>query len=168
MQAASTTAEAGRGAVQESDTLYLVGDIVDGWQLRRHWYWPQAHNDVVQKLLRKARKGTRVLFVPGNHDEFARKYVAHNFGSVGGGGLRPRHGRWPQAVGHARRPARRRGAAMACGTPVAAFPVPDPLDVVAGSAGGALDEDLQRAAMRALELPRESVRQRAPRFDRER
>ena len=66
----------------ECDTLYLVGDIIDGWQLRRSWYWPQAHNDVVQKLLRKARKGTRVIFVPGNHDEFARKYVAHNFGGV--------------------------------------------------------------------------------------
>ena len=63
-------------------TLYLVGDIIDGWQLRRQWHWPQAHNDVVQKLLRKARKGTRVIFVPGNHDEFARKYIGHNFGGV--------------------------------------------------------------------------------------
>jgi UDP-2,3-diacylglucosamine pyrophosphatase LpxH len=66
----------------ECDTLYLVGDIVDGWQLKRSWYWPQAHNDVVQKLMRKARKGTRVVFVPGNHDEFARRYVAHNFGGI--------------------------------------------------------------------------------------
>ena len=66
----------------ECDTLYLVGDIIDGWQLRRQWYWPQAHNDVVQKILRKARKGTRVVFVPGNHDEFARKYLGHNFGGV--------------------------------------------------------------------------------------
>ncbi len=64
------------------ETLYLVGDIIDGWQLRRNWYWPQEHNDVVQKILRKARKGTRVVFVPGNHDEFARKYVLHNFGGV--------------------------------------------------------------------------------------
>jgi len=45
-------------------TLFLVGDIVDGWQLRRNWYWLQARNDVVQKLLRKVRKGTRVVFVP--------------------------------------------------------------------------------------------------------
>jgi UDP-2,3-diacylglucosamine pyrophosphatase LpxH len=66
----------------ESETLFLVGDIIDGWQLRRSWYWPQAHNDVVQKLLRKARKGTRVIFVPGNHDEFARKYLDHNFGGI--------------------------------------------------------------------------------------
>ena len=66
----------------ECDTLYLVGDIVDGWQLRRSWYWPQSHNAVVHTMLRKARKGTRVVFVPGNHDEFARKYVEHNFGGV--------------------------------------------------------------------------------------
>jgi len=66
----------------ECDTLFLVGDIVDGWQLRRQWYWPQAHNDVVQKLLRKARKGTRVIFIPGNHDEFARRYIGHNFGGI--------------------------------------------------------------------------------------
>jgi UDP-2,3-diacylglucosamine pyrophosphatase LpxH len=66
----------------DSEHLYLVGDIIDGWQLRRSWYWPQAHNDVVQKLLRKARKGTRVVFVPGNHDEFARKYLGHSFGGI--------------------------------------------------------------------------------------
>lgn len=66
----------------ECETLYLVGDIVDGWQLRRSWHWPQAHSDVVQKLLRKARKGTRVVFVPGNHDEFARRYVGHTFGGI--------------------------------------------------------------------------------------
>ncbi|MEN9395826.1 MAG: hypothetical protein RLZ81_356 [Pseudomonadota bacterium] len=65
-----------------SDTLYLVGDIVDGWQLRRKWYWPQSHNDVVQKLLRRARKGGRVIFVPGNHDEFARTFVGHHFGGI--------------------------------------------------------------------------------------
>ncbi len=64
------------------DTLYLVGDIVDGWQLRRRWFWPQSHNDVVQKLLRRARKGCRVIYVPGNHDEFARHFVGHAFGGV--------------------------------------------------------------------------------------
>ena len=66
----------------ESDTLYLVGDMIDGWRLRRSWYWPQSHNDVVQKLLRKARKGTKVIFVPGNHDEFARGYLDFAFGEV--------------------------------------------------------------------------------------
>jgi UDP-2,3-diacylglucosamine pyrophosphatase LpxH len=65
-----------------SDTLYLVGDIIDGWQLRRRWYWPQSHNDVVQKLLRRSRKGSRVIFVPGNHDEFARGFVGHHFGGI--------------------------------------------------------------------------------------
>jgi len=66
----------------ECDYLYLVGDIVDGWQLRRGWFWPQAHNDVIQKLLRKARKGTRVVYVPGNHDEFARGFVGNSFGAI--------------------------------------------------------------------------------------
>ncbi len=68
--------------VMRCDTLYLVGDIVDGWQLRRRWFWPQAHNDVVQKVLRAARKGTRVIFIPGNHDEFARRYEGHEFGGI--------------------------------------------------------------------------------------
>lgn len=66
----------------ESEFLYLVGDIFDGWRLKRTWFWPQSHNDVIQKLLRKARKGTKVFFVPGNHDEFARDYVDNEFGRV--------------------------------------------------------------------------------------
>ena len=66
----------------ECDTLYLVGDIVDGWKLRRSWYWPQAHNDVVQKLLRKARKGCTVIYIPGNHDEAFRDYCGSHFGGV--------------------------------------------------------------------------------------
>ena len=66
----------------ESDTLYLVGDIIDGWQLKKGWTWRQSHNDVVQKILRRARKGTRVVYVPGNHDEFARDYVDHAFGGI--------------------------------------------------------------------------------------
>jgi len=65
-----------------SEYLYLVGDIVDGWQLRRRWFWPQAHNDVVQKLLRRARKGCHVVYVPGNHDEFARGFAGHQFGGI--------------------------------------------------------------------------------------
>ena len=66
----------------ESDTLYLVGDILDGWQLRKNWYWPQSHNDVVQKLLRKARKGTHVVYVPGNHDSMARQFIGLAFGDI--------------------------------------------------------------------------------------
>ena len=66
----------------ESDYLYLVGDIIDCWRLRRAWYWHQSHNDVVQKLLRKARKGTKVIYVPGNHDEPLRDYTEMHFGGV--------------------------------------------------------------------------------------
>jgi UDP-2,3-diacylglucosamine pyrophosphatase LpxH len=66
----------------EAMTIYLVGDIVDGWQMRRSWYWPQAHNDVVQKLLRKVRAGTRMIYVPGNHDEWLRDYANLHFGGV--------------------------------------------------------------------------------------
>ena len=68
--------------VHDAETIYLVGDIVDMWQLRNGWYWPQAHNDVVQKLLRKARKGSRVIYVPGNHDEFMRDYYGTHFGGI--------------------------------------------------------------------------------------
>ncbi len=66
----------------DAATIYLVGDIVDGWRLKKGWHWPQAHNDVVQKLLRKARKGARVIYVPGNHDEFARDYTGLTFGGI--------------------------------------------------------------------------------------
>ncbi|WP_296653382.1 UDP-2,3-diacylglucosamine diphosphatase [Paraburkholderia sp.] len=66
----------------ESEYLYLVGDIIDGWQLRKGWYWPQAHNDVVQKVLRKARKGTHVVYIPGNHDEGARQFCDLAFGDI--------------------------------------------------------------------------------------
>ena len=66
----------------DADTIFLVGDIIDGWRLRSGWYWPQAHNDVVQKLLRKVRHGARMIFVPGNHDEFARQFVGLSFGGI--------------------------------------------------------------------------------------
>ena len=66
----------------DAETIYLVGDIVDGWALKSAWYWPQAHNDVVQKLLRKVRKGTRIVYVPGNHDEFLRGYYGTHFGGI--------------------------------------------------------------------------------------
>ena len=66
----------------ECDTLYLVGDIIDGWKLRSGWYWPQAHNDVVQKILRLARKGVKVIYVPGNHDEVVRDFCGVHFGGV--------------------------------------------------------------------------------------
>lgn len=62
--------------------LYLVGDIVDGWRMKRGWYWPQSHNDVVQKLLRHARKGSIVTYIPGNHDEKIRDFCGVHFGGV--------------------------------------------------------------------------------------
>ncbi len=68
--------------VYDADQFYLVGDIVDGWRLRQTWHWPQAHNDVVQKMLRKVRKGARVVYIPGNHDEFLRDYEGSTFGGV--------------------------------------------------------------------------------------
>nr|WP_183200700.1 UDP-2,3-diacylglucosamine diphosphatase [Aureimonas pseudogalii] len=66
----------------DAEKIYLVGDIVDGWRLRRSWYWPQSHNDVVQKLLRKGRKGTEIVYVPGNHDEFLRDFTGRHFGGI--------------------------------------------------------------------------------------
>jgi len=66
----------------ECSHLFLVGDIFDGWALARNWIWPQSHNDIIQKLLRKGRKGTTVTYIPGNHDAFARDFVGHRFGDI--------------------------------------------------------------------------------------
>ena len=66
----------------ECDTLYLVGDIVDGWRLKKGWYWPDAHNEVVRRVLKLAHAGTRVIFVAGNHDEMLRDYAGLSFGGV--------------------------------------------------------------------------------------
>ncbi len=66
----------------DAESLYLVGDIVDGQELTKSWYWPQSHNDVVQKILRKVRKGTSVTYVPGNHDDGVRSFVDLAFAGV--------------------------------------------------------------------------------------
>jgi UDP-2,3-diacylglucosamine pyrophosphatase LpxH len=66
----------------DCETLYLVGDIVDGWKLKSGWHWPQTHNDVVQKLLRLARRGVQVVYIPGNHDEVIRDFCGVHFGGV--------------------------------------------------------------------------------------
>jgi UDP-2,3-diacylglucosamine pyrophosphatase LpxH len=66
----------------ESQQLYIVGDFIDNWALGSSWYWDQLHNDVIQKLLRKARKGTRIIFIPGNHDENFRDFLNLRFGRV--------------------------------------------------------------------------------------
>lgn len=58
----------------ESEELYLVGDIIDGWAIKRRFFWPQSHSDVIQKILRKSRKGTNVYYILGNHDEFIRSF----------------------------------------------------------------------------------------------
>ncbi|MDB5550072.1 MAG: calcineurin-like phosphoesterase family protein [Rhizobium sp.] len=68
--------------VHDAETIFLVGDIVDGWRLKRSWYWPQNCNDVVQKLLRKGRKGARIIYVPGNHDDFMRDFPGIHFGGI--------------------------------------------------------------------------------------
>jgi UDP-2,3-diacylglucosamine pyrophosphatase LpxH len=64
------------------ETLFLVGDIVDGWRLKRRWYWPEAHNSVVEELLHKIDTGTRVIYVPGNHDEVLRAYCGRVIAGV--------------------------------------------------------------------------------------
>ena len=66
----------------ECEKLYLVGDIFDGWAMAGNKYWPQEHNDVIQKILRKARKKIDIIYIPGNHDEFMRDYCDTHFGNV--------------------------------------------------------------------------------------
>ncbi|MEC3911617.1 UDP-2,3-diacylglucosamine diphosphatase [Sphingobium sp. CR2-8] len=66
----------------DSDTIYLVGDIIDGWRLKKRFYWPASHNDVVWRLMKRAKRGTRVVYIPGNHDEMFRQFTGMNFGGV--------------------------------------------------------------------------------------
>jgi UDP-2,3-diacylglucosamine pyrophosphatase LpxH len=66
----------------ECQTLYLVGDIIDGWRLRKGWYWPSAHNEVVRRVLKMVHRGTRVVYVCGNHDEMFRDYAGLEFGGI--------------------------------------------------------------------------------------
>jgi UDP-2,3-diacylglucosamine pyrophosphatase LpxH len=66
----------------ESEHLFLVGDIIDFWKGRKGMYWPQSHNDVLRELLAKARNGTRVTYVPGNHDEVGRELAGMQFGNI--------------------------------------------------------------------------------------
>jgi UDP-2,3-diacylglucosamine pyrophosphatase LpxH len=66
----------------DSETMYLVGDIVDGWALRKRFYWPAAHNDIVWRVMKRAKRGTEVIFIPGNHDEMFRQFAGLDFGGV--------------------------------------------------------------------------------------
>lgn len=66
----------------DSETMYLVGDIIDGWRLKKKFYWPAAHNDIVWRLLKRAKRGTRIVYIPGNHDEMFRQFTGLNFGGI--------------------------------------------------------------------------------------
>ena len=66
----------------DSETMYLVGDIIDGWRMRKRWYWPAQHNDIVWRVLKRAKRGTRIVYIPGNHDEMFRQFTGMSFGGV--------------------------------------------------------------------------------------
>ena len=66
----------------DSDTMYLVGDIIDGWRLKKKVYWPPEHSDIVWRILKRAKRGTRIIYIPGNHDEMVRPFSGMNFGGV--------------------------------------------------------------------------------------
>ncbi len=66
----------------DAETFYLVGDVFDGWSLRRGWHWPQSHNNVLQAFLAKAQAGARIIYIPGNHDEVMRRYYGTHFGGI--------------------------------------------------------------------------------------
>ena len=66
----------------DSETLYLAGDILDGWRMKKRWYWPSLHNDIVWRVLKRAKRGTRIVYIPGNHDEMFRQFAGLNFGGV--------------------------------------------------------------------------------------
>jgi UDP-2,3-diacylglucosamine pyrophosphatase LpxH len=66
----------------DAETIYLVGDILDGWRLAKSWHWPSDYNVLIQLLLDKANAGTRIVYLPGNHDEFLREYLGTYFGEI--------------------------------------------------------------------------------------
>lgn len=66
----------------DSEVMYLVGDIIDGWRLKKKFFWPASHNDIVWRLLKRAKRGTRIIYIPGNHDEMFRQFTGLNFGGV--------------------------------------------------------------------------------------
>ena len=66
----------------DSETMYLVGDIIDGWRMKKRFYWPSEHNDVVWRILKRAKRGTRIVYIPGNHDEMFRQFTGLDFGGV--------------------------------------------------------------------------------------
>ena len=134
----------------DGEKIYLVGDIVDGWRLKSSWYWPQSHNDVVQKILRKARKGTEIIYVPGNHDEGLRRYCGTHFGGI--------EVRLTDTFGLVML------EAMASGLPVVAYPVTGPLDVLGDTKAAFMDENLSKAVEQALQVTAKQARKHAEKY----
>ncbi|MGF7149489.1 UDP-2,3-diacylglucosamine pyrophosphatase LpxH [Sphingomonas zeicaulis] len=66
----------------DSETMYLVGDIIDGWRMKKRFYWPASHNDILWRIMKRAKRGTRMVYIPGNHDEMFRQFTGLNFGGV--------------------------------------------------------------------------------------
>lgn len=66
----------------DSETLYLVGDIIDGWRMKKRYYWPERHNAIVRRIMKRAKRGAEVIYIPGNHDEMFRQFAGMNFGGV--------------------------------------------------------------------------------------
>jgi UDP-2,3-diacylglucosamine pyrophosphatase LpxH len=66
----------------QPEILFLVGDIIDGWLLKRKFRWPQSHTNVLRKILSYSKNGTKVIYIPGNHDEFVRDYDDLHFGNI--------------------------------------------------------------------------------------
>jgi UDP-2,3-diacylglucosamine pyrophosphatase LpxH len=66
----------------DSEYLYLVGDIIDGWRMKKRFYWPERHNAIVRRIMKRAKRGTKVIYIPGNHDEMFRQFAGMNFGGV--------------------------------------------------------------------------------------
>jgi UDP-2,3-diacylglucosamine pyrophosphatase LpxH len=66
----------------DSDTLYLVGDIIDGWRLKKRFFWPEQHSAIIRRIMKRAKRGTSVVYIPGNHDEMFRQFAGTNFGGV--------------------------------------------------------------------------------------
>lgn len=66
----------------QPEYLFLVGDIIDGWLLKRKFRWPQSHTNVLRKILSYTKNGTKVIYIPGNHDEFMRDYLELSFGNI--------------------------------------------------------------------------------------
>ena len=93
----------------ECERLYLVGDVVDGWRLRKSWYWTEAFDEVLRHILGMAQRGTEVVYIPGNHDEMFRAWLGLEVAGVRlASGRRCTHRRWPPPAGDPRRRVRRR------------------------------------------------------------